>query len=151
MGTPADEAKKFERFANSKKFASRSARNISIRNSLLEKAAEGYENARKYWLQEAEQNSSYPRKVHYAEQNAKHNYELAEQVKRKIYEEESGLQKRLFGLLSITALLIAFVLVSFNLTGNVIGNISLNDTRWIGVCFFLCGLVLAFIYLRKKK
>ncbi len=61
------------------------------------------------------------------------------------------LQKKLYACLSIFALAFALFLVSFNLTGNAIGGITLNDTKWIGVCFFLCGLTFAFIYLQGKK
>jgi hypothetical protein len=63
---------------------------------------------------------------------------------------KSGLEKK-FGFLSITALLFALFLVSYNLTGNVLGSMSLNDTRWIGVCFFLCGIAFAFMYFKNKN
>jgi hypothetical protein len=62
----------------------------------------------------------------------------------------SGLESK-FGFLSITALAFAFFFVSTNLTGNVIAGFSLGDSRWIGICFFLCGLTLAFFYLKSKK
>ncbi|MDD5012149.1 MAG: hypothetical protein PHQ66_00675 [Candidatus Nanoarchaeia archaeon] len=56
-----------------------------------------------------------------------------------------------FAFLSITSLAFALIFISLNLTGNAIGGITLNDSRWISICFFLCGLLFAFFYLRNKK
>lgn len=62
-----------------------------------------------------------------------------------------GLQRKLYAVISIITLAIALVLVSFNLTGNAIAGINPENTKWIGICFFICGLIFAFVYLKNKK
>lgn len=52
--------------------------------------------------------------------------------------------------LSFASLVLALIFIVSNLTGNVVGASGFNDTRWMSVCFFLCGLVFAFFYLRGK-
>ncbi len=52
---------------------------------------------------------------------------------------------------SITILSFALFFSLFSLTGNAIGMLTKNDFKWIGVCFFLCGLVFAFFYLKRRK
>jgi hypothetical protein len=56
-----------------------------------------------------------------------------------------------FAILSITSLLAALGFVSISLTGNVIAGLGQNDSRWIGLCFFICGLIFSFLYLKGKK
>ncbi|VVB83476.1 Uncharacterised protein [uncultured archaeon] len=67
------------------------------------------------------------------------------------YVSPTGLGKRLSAVLSISSFLAALVFVSSSLTGNVITELSQNDSRWIGICFFICGLVFTFLYLKGKK
>ena len=54
-------------------------------------------------------------------------------------------------ILAITSLLAALGFVSMSLTGNVIGGLEQNDSKWMGLCFFICGLIFSFIYLKNKK
>jgi hypothetical protein len=61
------------------------------------------------------------------------------------------LKKYPFAILSIASLLIALSFVSLSLTGNVIAGLEQNNSRWIGLCFFVCGLIFSFLYLRKKR
>jgi hypothetical protein len=56
-----------------------------------------------------------------------------------------------FAILSITSLLAALGFVSMSLTGNAVGGLGQSDSRWMGLCFFICGLVFSFIYLKNKK
>jgi hypothetical protein len=53
--------------------------------------------------------------------------------------------------LSIASLAAALFSVSFGFTGNAIGNIESGNFKWIGMCFFACGLVFLFAYLNAKK
>jgi hypothetical protein len=59
--------------------------------------------------------------------------------------------KRLNAVLSISFLAIALFFVSMNLTGNVIAGVNASSSRIIGICFFTCGLIFAFIYLRSRS
>ena len=60
-------------------------------------------------------------------------------------------QKR-FGFFSITFLLISLFFVSLNFTGNVIlAELNPDISKLLGICFFICGLVFSFIYLKKTK
>ncbi len=52
---------------------------------------------------------------------------------------------------SILTLALALLFVSFNLTGNAVAGITPDNFKWIGLCFFVCGLVFAFFYLKKKQ
>jgi hypothetical protein len=52
--------------------------------------------------------------------------------------------------LGIASLLAALGFVSLSLTGNVIAGLEGNNSRFIGLCFFVCGLIFSFIYLKKK-
>jgi len=62
----------------------------------------------------------------------------------------SGLEKKVAGFMAVGTLILSFFFVSSNLTGFAISNFSSNDTRWIGMCFFICGLLFAFVFLKKK-
>jgi hypothetical protein len=56
-----------------------------------------------------------------------------------------------FAIISILTLLGAVFFVSFNLTGFAISGLALDNSRIIGMCLFVCGLVFAFIYLKGKN
>ena len=56
-----------------------------------------------------------------------------------------------YGILSIASLAAALFSISFNLTGNAIGNIESSSFKWAGLGFFACGLVFLFIYLNSNK
>jgi hypothetical protein len=62
-----------------------------------------------------------------------------------------GLSRRVYAFLSITAILFALFLTSYNVTGNIISGMISSDTQWIGICFFLCGLTFTFLFLKSKK
>ncbi|MDD5012151.1 MAG: hypothetical protein PHQ66_00685 [Candidatus Nanoarchaeia archaeon] len=76
-----------------------------------------------------------------------------EQMKQDIVTKKprKGLRDKLYSSLSIASLAFALIFISLNLTGNAVGGITLNDSRWISICFFLCGLSFAFLYLKNKN
>lgn len=57
----------------------------------------------------------------------------------------------IFAFFSLASLVVAFLFISFSLTGNVIVGLNESSSRFIGLCFFVCGLIFAFLYSRKKK
>lgn len=57
----------------------------------------------------------------------------------------------LFASLSIISLLSALFFVSFSLTGNVIGELTQENSRLIGVILFFLGLSFVFCYIKCKK
>jgi len=63
-----------------------------------------------------------------------------------------GLERK-FGLamISMASLLSALFFVSFSLTGYAVLGIAENNSRWIGLCLFACGLISAFFYFKNKK
>jgi len=63
---------------------------------------------------------------------------------------KSKLEKRLFSVMSIVTLLTSLFFVSSNLTGFAVSNFTTGDLQWAVFCFFVCGLVFAFLFLRKK-
>lgn len=64
-----------------------------------------------------------------------------------------GLEKKSvsFAILSIITLLSALVFVSSNLTGNTILGLTEGNSRWIGLCLFMCGLIFTLLYIKGKK
>ncbi len=62
-----------------------------------------------------------------------------------------GIEKHFsFAMSSLICLVFALVFVSPSITGYDILSISKNNVQWIGLCFFICGLTFAFLYLKKK-
>ncbi len=61
-----------------------------------------------------------------------------------------GLSKKFYVFLSILSFVFALSSVTFNMTGNVVGESLYNDVNYLGLCFFLCGLTFTFFYFRKK-
>ncbi|OGJ13006.1 hypothetical protein A3K82_01165 [Candidatus Pacearchaeota archaeon RBG_19FT_COMBO_34_9] len=65
---------------------------------------------------------------------------------------KKGLEKKfVFAFLSLITLIPALLFVSFSLTGNIILGLTETNSRWIGICLFVCGLIFALLYSRKKK
>lgn len=64
---------------------------------------------------------------------------------------KSGLEKRVAGFIAFSTLLISIFFIYSNLTGFAIANSFSNYFRWIGFCFFVCGLIFTFIFLRIKN
>jgi len=56
-----------------------------------------------------------------------------------------------FAIISTLTLVIAFFFVTSNLTGFSVLNLNYDNSRWFGSCFFVCGLIFAFIYLKGKN
>lgn len=54
-------------------------------------------------------------------------------------------------ILSIASFVFALFFISTNLTGYATSLVSVNDSKWLGFCFFACGLIFAFIFLNSKK
>jgi len=149
--TYADEAKILEKIALSKKNTSRHTKKPSLKVGLLEQAAKGYENAGRNWVLEANQNKEYPRRVQYARLNAMNDYGLAKKIRGEI--SKGSLEGQVFGAASILSLLGALFFMSFNLTGNSIGNLTNENLLiyWAGIGLFILGLVFAFVFLKNKK
>jgi hypothetical protein len=64
---------------------------------------------------------------------------------------ESIIKKRSpFAFFSIISLLTSLFFVSSGITGFAVLGLAENNLRNIGVCFFACGLILAFVYLKCK-
>ena len=53
--------------------------------------------------------------------------------------------------LFLASFLLSLFFLSPNLTGNIIGSISYSDSGILGIFFFICSLVCAFVYCRKKR
>jgi hypothetical protein len=68
----------------------------------------------------------------------------------KMVEDEENRIKFLPAVISIASLLFALFFISSNLTGFSVFNLTYNNSRWIGSCFFICGLIFTFIYLKIK-
>jgi hypothetical protein len=63
-----------------------------------------------------------------------------------------GLKKySVFPFLSIGSLLGALIFSSFSLTGYVVGQLTYDNSRWVGVVLFMMGLVFAFCHFKSKK
>lgn len=58
--------------------------------------------------------------------------------------------KNYFAIFAISFLLISLVFMSFSITGNVLG-LGTESSRWIAICFFICGLAFSFFYLKGRK
>jgi hypothetical protein len=71
-------------------------------------------------------------------------------LSRKVDELSKSGHKYPFAILSIVSLLAALGFVSISLTGNIIAGLEQNNSRWMGLCLFVCGLVFSFLYLKKK-
>lgn len=83
---------------------------------------------------------------------------VQERIRKQYIETESSPLDKLmkefentWGFFAIGTLILSLFFVSSNLTGYVISNISLESSRLIGICFFVCGLIFTFLFLRKKK
>jgi hypothetical protein len=63
---------------------------------------------------------------------------------------ESGLEKKVAGFMAVGTLILSFFFATSNLTGFAISNFSSDNSRFIGLCFFVCGLLFAFVFLKKK-
>lgn len=60
------------------------------------------------------------------------------------------LERRVYSVVSIISLIGALFFISFNVTGNSIGNLSRDDFSLFGMGLFTLGLV-AFIFFKSKK
>jgi hypothetical protein len=65
--------------------------------------------------------------------------------------QNSGWKSYSYVILSITSLLAALGFVSISLTGNIINELNQDRSRLMGLCFFICGLIFSFLYLKGKK
>jgi len=60
-----------------------------------------------------------------------------------------SLESLTYAIISISLFVVSLIFVSVSFTGNVIGGINENYSRIISICFFVCGLIFTFFYLRK--
>ena len=54
-------------------------------------------------------------------------------------------------IISVSLFLASLFFASMSFTGNVIGNITEDYSRIIGLCLFVCGLIFSFICIKKRK
>jgi hypothetical protein len=66
-------------------------------------------------------------------------------------EEYSPIERKVLPVIAIGSLLVSLFFVSSSLTGNAIAELNQDNSRWVGICFFICGLIFSFVYLRNKK
>ena len=52
---------------------------------------------------------------------------------------------------AISSLLVSLFFLYFDLTGFAISNFSSQNFKWVGLGFFVLGLIIAFVFLSKKK
>jgi hypothetical protein len=76
--------------------------------------------------------------------------DLDRKIKLLLLERRTRGSKLFLAFLSLITLISALFFVSVSLTGNVILGLSENNFRWVGLCLFVCGLIFAFLYFRKK-
>ncbi len=137
----------------------------------LQEARELYELAADTWIKEAKAHKDAPRRIRYGLLNARQEYksaaDLAESVRDKeriqrkidsISQRKDSLRPRgkleknlIFGILSIASLVMAFSYISLNITGYSIGGLMQENFRWMGVVFFVLGLIFAFFYSKNKR
>lgn len=60
-------------------------------------------------------------------------------------------KRKVFATLSVIFLLSALVFTSLSLTGYSIFELTQDNSRFMGTIFFICGLVFAFLYFKKRK
>jgi len=82
------------------------------------------------------------------EQRSKNAFDIFKEKEKQ--RKGKNLGSRLSAVVSMLALSISLFFVTSNLTGNVIAGLNQNNSRFIGICFFICGLIFAFIYSKKK-
>lgn len=56
-----------------------------------------------------------------------------------------------WAILSIASFMFALFFISANLTGYATSVINVNDSKWMGFCFFACGLIFTYVFLNSKK
>ena len=56
-----------------------------------------------------------------------------------------------FLILSVLSFLVALFFLSFNITGFVVSYNNIHDFKWLGSCFFICGLTFTFLYFINKN
>jgi hypothetical protein len=133
---------------------------------LFEKAGDSYEDLKEKRIssgkrdlyQRAEKYAPYSStKERIRKKLGEHEESIPKSIERITNESEKkikDLKSKLYSILSIGFLASALFFVSSSLTGNVIARLNYNNSRFIGICFFACGLIFAFLYSRcrmKKK
>ncbi len=61
-----------------------------------------------------------------------------------------SLEKKLIGIISISGFVLSLFFLSSNITGNVVGNLTLRSSSFIGGGLFILGLVTGFFWLKKS-
>lgn len=140
----------------------RRTRNISDKDAM-----KNYLTAAQYRVSQANSEIS-PRIIKDALTNAINDYENAirltssYEVKDKIRGKISNVERMLyatkntprissFAILAIISLVGALFFVSFNITGNAIGELSYDNVSLIGTGLFILGLVFAFVFFKGKE
>lgn len=137
---------------------------IYLRDKDFDKAAKSYEHAGDYWDKKGEIRNAikdYEDALRYAptKEDQKRIKEKMEElhfergkILGRLGQIKKGLEDKLFVFItSISLLFLSLFFSLFSLTGNSISILSQEDFRWIGLCLFVCGLILSFFYLKKRK
>jgi hypoxanthine phosphoribosyltransferase len=77
-------------------------------------------------------------------------YILEEEQKEDSQEREGGLEKKVLTV-SVVSLIVSAFLLSSNITGNAIADLSTNTTSWVGGVLLVVGLVAGFFWIKSKK
>jgi len=115
----------------------------------LRRKAKDFVNTRNDYLDASRYGFPYNTKVQ-AEINKHLNQVEKEHALFEFIKGRKDLGSRLHAILSIGFLASALFFVSSSLTGNVIAGLVPNNSRFVGICFFACGLIFAFLYSRCR-
>ncbi len=73
------------------------------------------------------------------------------QKKREETLKKKGLEGKIMGFSSLLIGTIGLGMISFNITGNSISNLTQNNTKVIGTIFLALGIISAFFYFKNKE
>jgi len=130
-------------------------KSYQLKMSDLSNAINSYKHAAEIVEGFAKQSSDrdYQREMENFRNNIYKSIQKVQKAMRKLRPEGKNLTSKLQipAIISISTLLASLIFVSSSITGNAIAGIPANNLRWVGLCFFACGLVFAFILLKKKN
>ncbi len=77
--------------------------------------------------------------------------EFGREVGKEINRRNQSLERQLLGIFSLAGFIASLFFLSSNITGDVVGDLSLKSSSIIGAGLFIMGLVAGFFCLRKRK
>ena len=124
---------------------------VAEMNSWYKKTFDRYRQAADMWTKAGNSkkaNEMYKGAIKFAP-SEKVREKLDEKI-RSLYTGRKSLERSLFAAVSIITLVASLFFISFNLTGNSVGNLSGNVLSLIGLGLFVLGIV-AFIFFKTRK